>query len=143
MGDYRNYWKYFLYLRYGFNKRIRFHKQKVWLNGGFDLNIRGRLEDRRFKVIAETDSMAEHLNKITGFFAASKRNMLGYVDTPEEIEMWKKYVEKLCKLGEYEQLKFDYEFLSDLALRFSLEGIDDPLLNSETLGELFQTSLQQ
>ena len=66
-GDYRNYRKYLLHLRYKFDRRLKFKAQKIWLNGGFDLNIRGRIENKKFRVYDLDEGIAEHFEKITGF----------------------------------------------------------------------------
>ncbi|CAC9526804.1 hypothetical protein BHECKSOX_1411 [Bathymodiolus heckerae thiotrophic gill symbiont] len=134
IGDYRNYWKYYLMAKYGFSQRLKFHRQKVWLNGGFDLNIRARLNGKRFNIISDK-KIAYHLTKITGFFASEKRNLLGYADSKEEVSKWKDYVSSL--IGDTEQLEHDYKFMMNLASVFESEEIFDPLLNKKTLKEIF------
>ena len=141
IADYSNYWKYFLYFRYNFNKRLRFKNQKVWLNGGFDFNIRARLEDRRIQLLDnEEKKIATHLTKITGFFAAEKRQMLQYADQEIEVEMWKKYAENLLLREELDQYYFDRNWLLDLSSTFEDADIKDELLNCQTINEIFNKS---
>ena len=141
IGDYRNYWKYYLWARYRFDRRLRFRKQKVWLNGGFDLNIRGRIENFRFNVNAADENIAEHFEKITGFFAASSRKLLGFADTDEEIDRWKDYFKRLEDKGDKDQISHDINFLLELAAKFESRGIYDVLLNAETIKGLECTEI--
>ena len=136
IGDYRNYWKYFLWFRYGFNKRVVFKRQKVWLNGGFDLNIRARLCNNIFRILDDGE-LAYHLTKITGFFASPKRSLLQYADTSQEVDRWKDYCFKLVKREQWEQLTHDCKFMMELTNQFESEGIHDPLLNTRVVKELF------
>lgn len=136
MGDYRNYWKYYLWGRYGFDRRLRFLKQKIWLNGGFDLNIRGRIENFRFNTYDADQNIAEHYEKITGFFAATKRNLLSYADTEEEFDRWRSYFLRLHKSGDEVQISHDLSYLTKLARRFESHGIKDNFLNVETVKKL-------
>ena len=141
IGDYRNYWKYHIWARYGLAKRLKFHKQKIWLNGGFDWNIRARLEGDKVQVLDELTNhkpLAEHLTKITGFFAATKRNMLVYVDRDDELTQWEGYVGKLKRAGDSDQVEFDKRFMMNLAQYFEDAGVYDPLLNLSTLEDLFK-----
>lgn len=140
IGDYRNYWKYHLMVRYGFTKRLKFLDQKVWLNGGFDFNIRARLEGLKLRILDKETSippMAMHLTKITGFFAATKRNMLQYADSDQEVERWLEYARNLQAKGDLTQIDFDRKFMLDLSGTFEEAGISDPLLNRAMILEIF------
>lgn len=142
LGDYRNYWKYFLWALYGFDHRLKFLKQKIWLNGGFDLNIRGRVENFRFNTNEADINIAEHYEKITGFFAATKRNLLRYADTEEEFYRWKDYFTHLRKANDEAQILHDIEYLMKLAKKFESNDINDAFLNTETIKELSKNKLR-
>jgi hypothetical protein len=133
IGDYRSYWKYHLWARYGFDRRLRFLSKKIWLNGGFDLNINARIQNFRFNVRPYNPEVVEHYEKITGFFAATKRQLLGYADTDEEISRWQEYFNKLKSVGDKKQIEHDIEFLLKLAEKFEHEDIYDQFLNSRTI----------
>ena len=131
IGDYRTYWKWSLNLKYR-TWRLTADDWRVWLNGGFDLNIRGRLCGDRFCVLDEIphEPFAEHWNKITGFFV--KRGLLEFADTPEEVERWNAYLGQLRRTSP-EQFDFDVSFLERMATKLHECKIYDPLLNHEQL----------
>ena len=136
LGDYRNYWKYLLHLRYKFDRRLKFKAQKIWLNGGFDLNIRGRIENKKFRVYDLDEGIAEHFEKITGFFAASHRDMLKFADSDVEVTRWSEYFSNLRALGRYDSEEHDRNFLLSLARKFEAAGVSDDLLNTEVVNSL-------
>ena len=146
IGTYRNFWKYYLYAKYSFSDRLEFQNQKVWLNGGFDFNIRARLENKKICILDENDEIdkfAYHLTKITGFFAATKRQMLAYADQTNEVEMWKNYASNLHNKKDLKQYEFDKNFLLDLSEIFERKGISDHLLSKKTINEIFFENLEQ
>ena len=139
VGVYKNFWKYYLYYKYNFSNRLLFKSQRVWLNGGFDFNIRARLEGKNIYIINQNDQnkIAYHLTKITGFFAADKRKMLDFVDRDDEVQLWQLYASRLLKNENLEQYKFDKNFLLKISRTFEKEGVFDQLINKETIHKVF------
>jgi hypothetical protein len=131
IGDYHNYLRYSLNVKYR-TLRIRTQGLRSWLNGGFDLNLRARLAGDSFHIIDDGYALAEHWTKVTGFF--SKRNLLEYVDTPDEIDRWRDRLTKLAQT-DTSQFVFDLRYLSELANALSANHIDDPLLNPSRILE--------
>lgn len=127
IGDYRNYFKWMLNWKFK-SWRVSADGWRVWLNGGFDLNIRARLRGDRFCILDQRGEppLAEHWNKITGFFV--KRDLLQYADGPDEVDRWVHHLAGL-KARDPEQFKFDVGFLERLARELHGLGIHDPLLN--------------
>lgn len=85
IGMYRNFlWPFYkLYFR---TFRLTAKSPKIWLNGGFDFNIRARLNNERIRCEKVDFKYATHFTKFTGFFTA--RGMLGFSDTEQEILVW-------------------------------------------------------
>lgn len=137
IGDYTNYLSWQLKWRYKFSKRLKFNAIKIWLNGGFDFNIRARLMNEKISY-DYSDPSVEHFNKLTGFFAATKRNMLQYSDTPEEVDRWREYVERLMENGQLDQLAFDYDYLLGVATLLEEHKIYDEFINKTTLAMVFK-----
>lgn len=133
IGDYRNYPKWFLNWKYR-TFRISADGWKVWLNGGFDLNIKARLNGDRFCILdgSQSSVLAEHWNKITGFFV--KRKLLDYADTSEEVGRWAAYLRELRQRDET-QFEFDVGYLGRLAAEIAGAGIHDPLLNPDQIDD--------
>jgi hypothetical protein len=127
MGDYRTYWKWLLNLKFR-TRRISADGWRVWLNGGFDLNIRARLAGDRFCILDDVggEPLAEHWNKITGFFV--KRGLLPYADSVDEVDRWTVYLADLLRKAP-DQFNFDVSFLERIAAQLAQSGISDPLLN--------------
>lgn len=116
----------------------------VWLNGGMPFNILMRLDNRRILMLDKMpENYAEHLTKVTGFFAA--RQMMKYADQPEEVDAWRDRFVKLSKCGAppgtlYKDPALDKKFLLRLAARLEHEGISDSLLNTKTIEEICPVS---
>lgn len=129
LGDYRNYPRWYLNLKFR-TTRISSRGYKVWLNGGFDLNIRARLNGDRIYIIDKDLGYAEHWQKITGFF--TRRGLLQYADTKVEVEEWEKYLRDL-KQKDIAQFEFDVDFLDEVAGKIASYSIYDNLLNAEQI----------
>ena len=131
IGDYRTYWRWSLQFKYR-TRRITADSWRVWLNGGFDLNIRARLLGDRFCVLdrMNLEPMAEHWNKITGFFV--KRGLLPYADSRDEVSRWSSYLQALARQSPT-QFDFDVAFLERIATQLHESGIADPLLNPDQI----------
>jgi len=129
MGDYRTYPRWYLNLKYR-TTRIKVQRYKIWLNGGFDLNIRARLNGDRIYIVDKDAPYAQHWQKITGFFA--NRNLVHFADTEVEVQQWQNYLEELKRKDE-EQFEFDINFLSQLAEKIASLGVHDDLLNPDQI----------
>lgn len=123
---------------FGKTTRLKLLSDNIWLNGGMPFNIQARLDNRTVLILNNHPAvLAEHLTKVTGFFAA--RGMLKYSDTLEEIGIWRKRFIKLHNLPKdkletlYNDPKFDRKFMLNLAKCLEEEGIYDSLLNTETI----------
>lgn len=130
MGLYKNYPSWYLNLKF-LTLRLRCKGWKTWLNGGFDLNIKARLNGDRFH-IGRDHNFAEHWQKITGFFA--KRNLLKYADTSEEVDVWREYLRDL-KQRDPAQFSTDVDYLAQVAKKIEGFGVRDALINSPRIKE--------
>jgi hypothetical protein len=75
MAEYQYYYRWLINFKYR-TTRISSSKIRIWLNGGFDVNLKGRLDRYKFTVLDVKDfpDSIVHNEKNTGFF--SKRDML-------------------------------------------------------------------
>lgn len=129
MGDYRNYFVWSLYAKYR-SRRISVTSPRVWLNGGFDLNLRARLAGDRFYVFGGDAPYAEHWTKVTGFF--ERRGMIPFVDTTGEVDRWREHFRALWRTDRT-QFDFDWRYLARLAETLANHGIEDDFLNRDQL----------
>ena len=117
--------------------RIELLTDVIWLNGGMPFNIQIRLDNHKVLLLDNYPSVyAEHLTKVTGFFAA--RKLMKYVDSPEEVEVWRARFLELYKADApsgtlYMDPGLDRKFLLRLAKRLEKESIEDPLLNTQII----------
>lgn len=137
MAIYRNYYRWLINIQFR-TTRISANGLRLWLNGGFDLNIRARLDGRRFAILDQTNgdrlqNELEHFEKFTGFF--TRRGMLKFVDTPTEVDMWLKRHSDKTRLSDSEAA-FEIEFLKSMTTMLKKYDIDDTLLNFNIIDDL-------
>lgn len=120
--------------------RLKLLTDDIWLNGGMPFNIQMRLDNRKILMLDNfPKSYAEHLTKVTGFFAA--RGLMAYVDKPEEVDIWRERFVELHKIDAppgtlYRDPYFDKDFLLKLAMKLESEGIHDALVNTDTIKKI-------
>ena len=144
-GDYKkyienNYWfgkggyeyQYIINWKYK-TRRIKLNKYRVWLDGGFNFNIKSRLDNNNIKVERD-ESLIEHYTRCTNFFAS--RGMLEFVDQENEADEWIYRIKELKKNKEVEQIKKDLVGLENLNKIFSINKIKDELINDNFISEL-------
>lgn len=134
---YKNYYRWLINIKFR-TTRISAKAFRLWLNGGFDLNIRARLDGQEFSILDKTHgarlgSELEHFEKFTGFF--TRRNMLGLVDTNTEVDAWMKRHADKARLKDSDAA-FEVEFLESMAKMLDSFGIQDPLLNLNVVEDL-------
>lgn len=137
LAIYKNFYRWLINLQFR-TTRLQARGFRLWLNGGFDLNIRGRLDGLRFDVLDHNHAQRlgsdlEHFEKITGFF--THRGMLKFVDTVNEVDEWKKWIGDNAKFDN-EGKNFELKFMRDLSNLLARHDIQDPLLNSQAIDYL-------
>jgi hypothetical protein len=137
MAIYKNFYRWLINLQFR-TTRLSAKGFRLWLNGGFDLNICARLDGRSFDILDHHQGQRlgmelEHFEKITGFFA--HRGMLPFVDTPDELDQWKKWMKSNAKLDKNGR-NFEIDFMKDLAALLARHDIEDPLLNTQAIAYL-------
>jgi len=137
MAIYRNFYRWLINIQFR-TARLSAKSFRLWLNGGFDLNIRARLDGRSFDILdhhqgGRLGSDLEHFEKITGFFA--HRGMLQFVDTKYEVDEWKKWLKSNAKLDKNGKI-FEIEFMKELADLLARHKVEDPLLNMQVIAYL-------
>lgn len=137
LAVYKNYYKWLINLQYR-STRISTKRLKVWLNGGFDLNLRARLDGNDFAVLDELapnklGTSIEHFEKVTGFFY--HRGMMSYVDQDNEADAWKDWLKKNSKRDESGKI-FEIEFMKAMVKLLEQHDVDDKLLNAKTINKL-------
>jgi len=135
LAIYKNFYRWLINLHFG-TTRLSACAFRLWLNGGFDLNIRGRLDGHSFDVLDRQHAHRlgcdlEHFEKVTGFFA--HRGMLDFVDTPTEVDEWKKWLKSNGKVGGKKCESFEIKYMKELADLLARYEVEDPLLNRETI----------
>jgi hypothetical protein len=131
---YKNFYRWMINLHFR-TTRLSASAFRLWLNGGFDLNIRGRLDGCLFDILdrQHVDCLGrdlEHFEKITGFF--SQRNMMKYVDTPTEVDEWRKWLVANGKVGTSGE-SYEIKFLKEVADLLARHNVMDPLLNDDVI----------
>jgi hypothetical protein len=141
MAEYKHFYRWLINFQFK-TTRIKLHNLKIrsWLNGSFDINLRARIEGYSFNVLDNMfkdgfGDLAEHFEKISGFF--SKRNMLQYADTPNEIDEWRKYFKGKSGI-KYGLIEHDIDFLLSLSDLLEKHNIEDKLLNRNTIQSLLE-----
>lgn len=134
---YKNFYRWLINIQFR-TTRISTTGLRLWLNGGFDLNIRARLDGHRFVILDHKhgDRLGkelEHFEKFTGFF--TRRGMLEFVDTPGEVDRWMKRHADKSRLSDTEAA-FEIEFLDSMTQMLNAYGIEDSLLNPNVVEDL-------
>ena len=137
LAVYKNYYKWLINFQYK-STRISTKKLRVWLNGGFDLNLRARLDGNDFAVLDKLASdklgtSIEHFEKVTGFFY--HRGMMSFVDQDNEVDAWKEWLKKNINRDESGNI-FEIEFMKAMAKLLEKYDVDDKLLNTKTINKL-------
>lgn len=120
--------------------RLKLLSENIWLNGGMPFNIQSRLDNRKILMLDNFPKIyAEHLTKVTGFFAA--RKLMEHIDKAGEVEVWRNRFVELYRTDAppgtlYMDPRVDKMFLLNLARRLESEKIDDPLLNTSTIEKI-------
>lgn len=137
LAVYKNFYRWLINFQFR-TTRISANAFRLWLNGGFDLNIRGRLDGCSFDILDHQYGHClgqdlEHFEKITGFFA--HRGMMKFVDTAAEVDEWAKW---LVAHGKKDANGESYEinFFQDVARLLARNYIKDPLLNDDVIDYL-------
>ena len=117
-------------LRY-WTTRINVKAFRVYTDGGFNFNIRSRLDNNKIKIIDPfADDIAEHFTRLS--MGISNRGMSKIVDKDNEQQIW---FDRLASLKSHDpkQFKKDKDFLLGILEKFSKYEIKDKLFNKDLL----------
>lgn len=126
-------------LRY-LTTRLKVRKLRVTTDGGFNFNIKSRLDKKSIKIVnPDKDNIAEHFTRLSAGFA--NRGLLEIVDSSNEKDIWISRLKNLKKDKNFDQFKKDKEFLLGIYKNFQKYNIKDSLFNEDLINFFNEDSI--